>query len=108
MSDKVGPSKTQNSWVFAKGISSCEGATFERLDEIEEALTDSLSVFDKVGPSKNQNNWVLRKDYPVFRLKSRRSHRLSTSALGALLAAEHVPLHRIKVVLPVLSQTPDQ
>ena len=38
----------------------------------------------------------------------RGAHRLSAGALGALLAAEHVPLHRVKVVLPILCQTPIQ
>ena len=36
------------------------------------------------------------------------SHRLPPGALGALLAAEHVSLHCVEIVLPVLGQSPDQ
>ena len=34
------------------------------------------------------------------------THRLTAGPLGALLAAEHVSLHRVEIVLPVLSQPP--
>ena len=34
------------------------------------------------------------------------THRFSASSLGALLAAEHVALHRVEIILPVLCQAP--
>ena len=36
----------------------------------------------------------------------KKTNRLSASSLGALLTTEHVSLHGVKIVLPVLGQSP--
>ena len=49
---------------------------------------------------------VKRKQMFIRIGNEKKTNRLSASSLGALLTTEHVSLHGVKIVLPVLGQSP--